>query len=158
MKDESLKVPPWYPVPPRVVAGRSPAEGASPAFTVLIPTYRRPRELRECLDAVLGQTAPPEQVIVIRRDSDKDTARVLSYENAVEEVVVSQGGTVAALCAGLSHASGDVVAVTDDDAVPCVMTGWNAWRSPSMRNPWVPSADGTSCTMAERSRTGGRGL
>ena len=118
MKDESLKVPPWYPVPPRVVAGRSPAEGASPAFTVLIPTYRRPRELRECLDAVLGQTAPPEQVIVIRRDSDKDTARVLSFENAVEEVVVSQGGTVAALCAGLSHASGDVVAVTDDDAVP----------------------------------------
>ena len=36
----------------------------------------------------------------------------------MEEVVVSQSGTVAALCAGLSHVSGNVVAVTDDDAVP----------------------------------------
>ena len=55
---------------------------------------------------------------MVRRESDEDAARVLSFESAVEEVVVSEGGTVAALCAGLSHASGDVVAVTDDDAVP----------------------------------------
>ena len=118
MRDESLKGPPSNPVRPRVVGGRSPAEGASPSFTVLIPTYRRPQELRQCVDAVLGQTRPPEQVIVIRRDTDEDTVRVLSFENAVEEVVVSEGGTVAALRAGLSHASGNVVAVTDDDAVP----------------------------------------
>jgi glycosyltransferase involved in cell wall biosynthesis len=114
MRDESLKGPPSNHVSPR----RSPVDTASHSFTVLIPTYRRPQELRQCLDAILGQTRPPEQVIVIRRDTDEDTVRVLSFENAVEEVVVSQGGTVAALCAGLSHASGNVVAVTDDDAVP----------------------------------------
>ena len=118
MRDESLQVAPSYRVPPRVLGLQSPAEDTSPTFTVLIPTYRRPKELRECLDAVLGQTRPPEQVIVVRRDSDQDAARVLSFESAVEEVVVSQSGTVAALCAGLSHASEDVVAVTDDDAVP----------------------------------------
>ena len=56
---------------------------------------------------------------MVRRDNDQDAAPAIrSFENAVEEVVVSQGGTVAALCAGLSHASGDLVAVTDDDAVP----------------------------------------
>ena len=69
MRDESLKVLPSHRVTPRVLAGRSPSEGTSPSFSVLIPTYRRPRELRYCLDAVLGQTRPPEQVIVIRRDS-----------------------------------------------------------------------------------------
>jgi len=114
MRDESLTVTPSY----RVMAGRSPGEGNSPSLTVLIPSYRRPRELKHCLDAVLAQTRPPDQVIVIRRDHDEDTARVLSFENAVQEVVVNQGGTVGALRAGLSHASGDVVAVTDDDAVP----------------------------------------
>jgi glycosyltransferase involved in cell wall biosynthesis len=114
IKDESLTVTPSS----RIMGGRAPAEIGSPSLTVLIPTYRRPRELRRCLDAVLAQTRPPDQVIVIRRDHDEDTARVLSFENGVQEVVVSQGGTVGALCAGLSHASGDVVAVTDDDAVP----------------------------------------
>lgn len=119
MSDESLKVPPSYCVAPQVARGRSPAEWVFPSLTVLIPTYRRPRDLRHCLDAVLGQSRPPCQVIVVRRDHDVDTARVIhSFQNTVQEVVVSQGGTAAALCAGLSHASGDVVAVTDDDAIP----------------------------------------
>jgi glycosyltransferase involved in cell wall biosynthesis len=119
MKDDSLKVPPSTCPAPQVVGTRAPENRVSPSLTVLIPTYRRPRELGHCIDAVLGQSRPPGQVIVIRRDSDEETARViLSFENAVQEIVVSQGGTAAALCAGLSHASGDVVAVTDDDAVP----------------------------------------
>jgi glycosyltransferase involved in cell wall biosynthesis len=118
MKDSSLKVSPSHELP-QIAGGGLPAEGASPSFTVLIPTYKRPRDLQHCLHAVLSQSRPPNQIIAVRRDNDEESAHVLhSHENAVREVIVSQGGTVAALRAGLSHASGTLVAVTDDDAIP----------------------------------------
>jgi glycosyltransferase involved in cell wall biosynthesis len=95
------------------------ADIGSTAPTVLIPTYLRPKELSRCLDAVLSQSRKPSEVIVVRRDIDGDAARVIqAVGQAVSEVVVSEGGTVAALRAGLAHASGELIAVVDDDAVP----------------------------------------
>ncbi len=102
-----------------VGTARPPVQRASMSLTVLIPTYRRPKELRQCLDAVLSQSRQPSEVIVVRQEGDEGAARVIdSFEHAVNEVIVDQGGQVAALRAGLSQASGDLVAVTDDDTVP----------------------------------------
>jgi glycosyltransferase involved in cell wall biosynthesis len=86
--------------------------------TVLIPTYRRPVELRRCLEGVLGQSKRANEIVVVRRDTDEDAARVILTFEPVHEVIVTEGGTVAALCAGLTRASGEMIAVIDDDAVP----------------------------------------
>ncbi len=120
MSDERLSAASSSRELPAVGKARRTVQPAPMSLTVLIPTYRRPKELKQCLDAVLNQSRQPWEVIVVRRESDEDAARVInSYQHAVlHEVVVDQGGVVAALCAGLSHASGDLVAVTDDDTVP----------------------------------------
>jgi glycosyltransferase involved in cell wall biosynthesis len=90
-------------------------------ISVLIPTFRRPEQLRRCLDGLAAQTARPDEVLLVVRDSDAETQAFLaSYAGSlpVRTVPVHEAGLVAALNAGLESAGGDIVAFTDDDAVP----------------------------------------
>ncbi|MBM3620701.1 MAG: glycosyltransferase family 2 protein [Alphaproteobacteria bacterium] len=90
--------------------------------TVIVPTYKRPDDLRRCLDALKRQTKPAARVVVIRRDIDTATEAMLAaYDPAPLALVVrvvSVPGVVAALNEGLDAATGDIVAMTDDDATP----------------------------------------
>ncbi|NRB07195.1 MAG: glycosyltransferase family 2 protein [Richelia sp.] len=90
--------------------------------TVLIPTYRRPLDLSCCLLAIQAQTKPPTQVILVVRDTDKETWKFLSEFDPgtlpLEVVTVSAPGVVAALNAGLAVVNGHIVSITDDDAAP----------------------------------------
>ena len=90
--------------------------------TVIVPTYKRPDDLRRCLDALKKQTRPPSRVVVIRRDIDSATEAMLSEYDAsplpMVIRVVAVPGVVAALNEGLDAATGDLVAMTDDDAAP----------------------------------------
>jgi glycosyltransferase involved in cell wall biosynthesis len=119
MTDERLRHTSPSPTLSPAETNRPPVQRRSQSLTVLIPTYRRPTELEQCLQAVLRQSQQPTEIIVVRQESDEDAARVInSFKHAVYEVTVGEGGQVAALRAGLSRASGDFVAVTDDDTVP----------------------------------------
>jgi GT2 family glycosyltransferase len=92
---------------------------STPTLSLVIPTYRRPEELRNCLAGVASQTRAPDEVIVVRRVNDVDAAAVLSEADVpVRETTVDVPGVVAALRAGVEASSGDVVAFIDDDAVP----------------------------------------
>lgn len=97
-------------------------------ITVLIPTYRRPKDLIRCLEALQKQTRPADEVLVVVRDTDAETWTVLKELNPhflpLGTVTVSVPGQVAALNAGLDAAQGDIIAITDDDAVP--HTDWLA--------------------------------
>ena len=90
--------------------------------TVLIPTYRRPSDLRRCLAALAAQTRPAEEVIVVVRDTDAETRGFLAdcppaLPN-LRVVTVCDSGVLAAMTAGLEAAAGDVIALTDDDTAP----------------------------------------
>ncbi|TXL74443.1 glycosyltransferase family 2 protein [Vineibacter terrae] len=91
-------------------------------ITVIVPTYKRPDDLRQCLDALKRQTLPAARVNVVRRDSDSATAALLAGYDAgglaMQVHVVDVPGVVAALNIGLEHAVGEAVAMTDDDAAP----------------------------------------
>src|ERR1700730_6023530 len=90
-------------------------------LTVLVPTFLRPRELEQCLRALERQTQMPDEVIVIQRDSDAATRRFLDgfkTKLPLRWVFVHVPGVVAALNRGLEEATGDIIAITDDDAVP----------------------------------------
>ena len=90
-------------------------------LSVLVPTYRRPTFLARCLGALERQTRPPDQVLVVTRESDAETIAFLEHLLSplpLEIARVDEPGQVAALNAGLDMASGDVVAITDDDAAP----------------------------------------
>lgn len=91
-------------------------------ITVLIPTYRRPNDLVRCLESLKHQTRPPDEVLVVVRDSDTPTQSMLEgFDVAslpLKIVTVSVPGQVAALNTGLDNAKGEIVAITDDDAAP----------------------------------------
>ncbi|WP_118181639.1 glycosyltransferase family 2 protein [Paraburkholderia phosphatilytica] len=96
--------------------------------SVLVPTYRRPADLARCLAALTRQRRRPDEVIVVARPDDEITHAGLRQHVAsrllpLVVVPVDVPGQVAALNRGLDAATGDVIAITDDDAAP--------------RNDWV---------------------
>jgi glycosyltransferase involved in cell wall biosynthesis len=92
-------------------------------ITVIVPTYRRTKDLIRCLDALKGQNRPADEVIVVVRDTDNETWNLIN--NILNQdilllraVIVNVPGVVAAMNAGLDKSSGDIIAFTDDDAAP----------------------------------------
>lgn len=92
------------------------------SMTVVIPTYRRPKELERCLQALKQQLRSPDEVIVVGRDTDMPTWDFLSTYIldglSMRSVSISVPGVVAAMNIGLDAASSQLVAFTDDDAAP----------------------------------------
>lgn len=93
-------------------------------LSVLVPTYRRPADLKRCLAALRLQTRPADEVLVIARPEDDVTHLRLATELAASNPFVLRvietglGGQVAALNRGLEAAQGEIIAITDDDAAP----------------------------------------
>ena len=94
------------------------------AISVVIPTYRRPKDLARCLEALEKQKRPADQVLVTVRDTDTETSTFLESFNPqllplrITKVSVSVPGVVAAMNMGMDAACGDIIAFTDDDATP----------------------------------------
>jgi len=90
-------------------------------LSVLVPTYRRHADLIHCLSALAVQKRPADEVILVVRDDDKETSSVIAdWETrlSIIAVKVDVAGQVNALNTGLGALSGDIVAITDDDAAP----------------------------------------
>ncbi len=89
--------------------------------TVVVPTFRRTAKLTRCLAAIRAQTMAPSEVLVTVRDTDTASRNVVGAHTdwpALREVPVSRAGVVAAMNAALDATTGDIVALTDDDAEP----------------------------------------
>ena len=90
--------------------------------TVVVPTYRRPKDLERCLTALKNQARPADEVVVVARDTDTRTWAFLDSFDVqalpLKTVTVKIPGVVAAMNAGLDMAQSDIVAYTDDDAAP----------------------------------------
>jgi GT2 family glycosyltransferase len=91
-------------------------------ISVLVPTYRRSKDLERCLNALKLQSLPADEVLVVVRDTDEETHRFLGDFDTgllpLKIVDVVEPGQVAALNAGLAAAAGDIISITDDDAEP----------------------------------------
>lgn len=105
------------PLPAQPHAG---AATGAPRIAVIVPSYRRPRDLARCLAALAAQERAPRDVIVVARHDDAATHAVLREPPALplRVVTVVEPGVVAALNAGLRVVAADIVAFTDDDAAP----------------------------------------
>jgi glycosyltransferase involved in cell wall biosynthesis len=114
----------------------------TPSLAVVVPTYRRPRELLRCLTALQEQSMTPAELVVVRREGDQETSGLLSdrFRQTVTEVAVRQPGVLAALVAGVRATRGTVIAFTDDDAVP--RENWLEQLLPHFADPKVGAAGG----------------
>ncbi|HUR33039.1 MAG TPA: glycosyltransferase [Vicinamibacterales bacterium] len=96
------------------------------SLTVLICTYNRARLLRETLEALRGLAMPDDcavEFVVVDNNSSDNTPLVLDEARAKSRVPVvclkeRRQGKSFALNRGLAEASGDVIALTDDDVLP----------------------------------------
>ena len=98
-----------------------------PTFSVVIPTYNRPKQLESCLAALAEQDYPKAnyQVVVVDDDSEQSLHTIEAAEEDREDVAqVGQirAGPAAARNTGVQNATGDYIAFTDDDCIPDV--GW----------------------------------
>lgn len=92
----------------------------TPRVSVLVPSYRRPEALQRCLAALAAQSRHPDEVVVGVRTGDEATVAVVNAAHAAGLPVVvalaDAAGVVAAMQAALDASTGDIVALTDDDA------------------------------------------
>lgn len=101
---------------------------------MLVPTWRRPDDLARCLEGLAAQSRPPDEVVVVVRYDDMETWSTLDErpEGQLElrPVSVDAPGVAASVNAGLDAATGEIVAITDDDSVPrpdwlaCIVSGF----------------------------------
>src|SRR5580692_6093554 len=85
---------------------------------VIIPTYNRASMLRECIDSILAQTRPVQQIIVVNDGSTDETESLIaSYGERVTLLTKENGGKASALNLALPHCKMDYVWICDDDDI-----------------------------------------
>jgi glycosyltransferase involved in cell wall biosynthesis len=94
-----------------------------PFFSVIVPTYNRPRQLANCLWALSALDYPRHrfEVIVVDDGSDRPLAEVVAaFYPLFRLTLVNQdnAGPGAARNTGSAHAKGKFLAFTDDDCLP----------------------------------------
>ncbi|HET6145527.1 MAG TPA: glycosyltransferase family 2 protein [Candidatus Acidoferrales bacterium] len=90
-------------------------------ISVVIPTYRRADSLNRCLQGLQNQIRPPDEVVVVTRSGDGESNSLLDQWHTLplrKLVCDDVKGAVSQYNLGLDQSQGDVIAVTDDDAVP----------------------------------------
>jgi biofilm PGA synthesis N-glycosyltransferase PgaC len=85
-------------------------------ISVLIPAHNEAGVLRECLDAVMAQTLPVDQIVVVADSCTDDTVAVAASYGAVV-VETEQGGKAASQQVGLPYVRGDILVCIDADTV-----------------------------------------
>lgn len=96
-----------------------------PSLSVIVPNYNHARYLSDVLNAILGQTRPPDEVIVID-DASTDNSRVViaefarKYPNVRPIYLDANRGVVPNLNMGVEIARGEFVcfAAADDHILP----------------------------------------
>lgn len=97
-----------------------------PQVSVVIPTYNHRDTVGAALDSVFAQTFGDHEVIVVNDGSPDDTAVVLRpYLDRIRYVEQPNAGQGAARNRGIAMASGEFVALLDDDdAWPADKLAW----------------------------------
>lgn len=89
---------------------------------MLVPSYRRADALERCLAALGAQSRRPDEVVVGVRAGDDATVSTANAARplglSVTVAFTATPGVVAAMQAALDASTGDIVALTDDDARP----------------------------------------
>jgi len=95
-------------------------QAATPAISVVMPTYNGERFLRPAIDSILNQTFPNFELIVIDDGSTDNTPRILTEFNDDRLIILTNDrnqGIAAATNRGLSAARGEYIALQDHDDI-----------------------------------------
>jgi glycosyltransferase involved in cell wall biosynthesis len=90
------------------------------SYSVVIPVYNVEKFLAQCLDSVLNQTIPPQEVITVNDGStDKSPEILADYASRYPQIKVihheKNAGMSVARNTGMKHATGDYLIFVDSD-------------------------------------------
>lgn len=88
--------------------------------TVIVPVWNGERDIAKCLSALVAQSLPPHEILVVDNGSTDASARVAAEFPTVRVITESQPGSYAARNAGIAAARTEYLAFTDADCVPGV--------------------------------------
>jgi glycosyltransferase involved in cell wall biosynthesis len=112
-------------------------------ISVVIPTYNRADLLPATLAAVLAQTLPAEEILVVDDGSQDDTQAMLQrHAPRVKSLRIENSGDLAARNVGLAAARGQLVAFCDSDDL------WRPGYLASMAALWA-AEPATRCAYAD---------
>ena len=100
-------------------------------ISVVIPARNEEEFIVGCLEALIRQTLPPDEIIVVDNGSADRTGE-LAVEMGVKLISCPTPGVAVARQAGLEAATGDWVATTDADSRP--VAGWLEALRPHMED------------------------
>ncbi|MEX1239119.1 MAG: glycosyltransferase [Cyclobacteriaceae bacterium] len=117
---------------------------SNPKYSVIIPVYNRPTEVRELLESLLTQTRKEFEIIIVEDGSTVTCEEVIKeFEKklAIRYYYKSNGGPGPARNFGFAHARGDYLVVFDSDCIvppayfehvdQALKTDtWDAWGGP----------------------------
>ncbi|MFQ5938329.1 MAG: glycosyltransferase [Acidiferrobacterales bacterium] len=94
-----------------------------PFFSIIVPTYKRPAQLANCLESLACLNYPRDcfEVIVVDDGSDVSPEAVVTrFRKRVDVTLLIQpeAGPAMARNTGAARAKGEVLAFTDDDCTP----------------------------------------
>ncbi|MCS4149354.1 glycosyltransferase [Salinibacter ruber] len=91
--------------------------------TILIPTFKRPEKLRNCVQSILGGTLLPCEIVLVHRSGDDPTIQAIDELSAstddvlVTKASVEEAGHIPPIEEGVKHCSTEFVCILDDDTV-----------------------------------------
>jgi GT2 family glycosyltransferase len=90
--------------------------------TVVIPTYLRPEILLQCVESILAGSQTPEEIIIVCRAGDRGTEEAIATIEVtpdtgvkIHSAWVTEPGHLPPVETGARLASGDLIAIVDDD-------------------------------------------
>lgn len=91
-------------------------------ISAVLASYNHAPYLRTCIDSMLNQTRPPDEIIVVDDESTDESREIIdSYGDAVQKIYHRRHGTYGTLNVGIRRATGDWIAIHNSDDVwdPC---------------------------------------
>ncbi len=110
-------------------------------ISVIICTRDRPDQLSQCLRSLHSLAHAPHEIIVVDNAPTTDaTQHLVAQYPAIRYVLESRPGLSAARNAGIRHATGDLIAFTDDDVM--VHPNWLLHLQQGFQDPKVMAVTG----------------
>jgi glycosyltransferase involved in cell wall biosynthesis/GT2 family glycosyltransferase len=100
----------------------------SPYFSVVIPSYERPRSLSKLFDLLSQQVFSDFEVVVVDQSATPYNLNTIRCNFPIQYIHTNEKGAVKARNLGIKHARGQVIAFTDDDCEPDVQWLANAYK------------------------------
>src|SRR3990172_3694697 len=88
--------------------------------SVIVATYNRPDDLRECLTAILGAVYPVHEILVMDQSTNAESREVVDSfrDNRLRYFHLDTKGKSRALNVAIRAAQGEILCFTDDDCIP----------------------------------------